>query len=197
MPLTLELLTPPVIEPVTVQEASRHCRVDEDIPDYFLIEGFITASRQSIEEYLRRQLLTATWKYSLDRFPNLIKLPRPPAQSVTMIEYIDENEQLQTLDPSQYQVDVASEPARVMVAKGQSWPSTSFEVFNKVQITYVAGWTNPTLIPPPIRLGVSMLVGDLYEHREARLDMGSGLTAIEQNETYDRLLWFYRILSDL
>ena len=195
MPLTLELLTPPSSEPVTIEEVTRHLRVDEVVSDYELLEAYITMARTSIEEYLRWQLLTATWKLSLDRFPNLIRVPRPPLQSVTTIEYIDTQDTLQTLDAAEYQVDSASQPGRIMVARGKTWPTVAHATFNAVQITYQAGHTAIANIPPPIRLCLMMLAGDFYEHREAALDIGGGLQRIDKNMTYVHMLAMYRIIE--
>ena len=195
MPLTLELLTPPVEEPVTVEEVVKHVRIDEVSSEYNLLESYITMARESVEIYLRRQLLTATWRLSLDTFPNLIRVPRPPLQSVTTIEYQDAQNVQQTLPATEYQVDTASEPGRIMVARGRTWPTTASETFNAVQITYVAGATTAAGVSAAIRLALMMLVGDFYEHREAQLDTGFALQRIEQNVRYGQLKGLHRVLD--
>ena len=46
----------PVIEPVTLQEAKQHCRVDCDADDE-LICGYITAAREWAESFLNKPLV--------------------------------------------------------------------------------------------------------------------------------------------
>jgi hypothetical protein len=45
---SLSLITPPVLEPISVQEAKEHCRVDLTDEDA-LIDGYVQAARMHIE----------------------------------------------------------------------------------------------------------------------------------------------------
>lgn len=95
----------------------------------------------------------------------MIRLPRPPLQSVTSVAYIDTNGQQQTLDSSLYLVDSISEPARLSPAYGQVWPAAQAQI-NAVTITFVAGWTTGTM-PNTVKHAMKLLVNHWYEHREA------------------------------
>ncbi len=66
--MALTLFTPPTAEPVSLEEAKRHLRVDGNDEDVDIL-GLITAAREQAERHTRRQLLTATWDLKLDRFP--------------------------------------------------------------------------------------------------------------------------------
>lgn len=70
----LTLITPPAAEPVTVADAKLDLRVTLSDDDA-LISALITAARQYAEKYTRRQLVTATWLYSLDAFRSAIYGP--------------------------------------------------------------------------------------------------------------------------
>lgn len=64
----LRLITPPAVEPVTLAEAKAHLRVS--IPDDdTLIAVLISAARQNAENYMNRQIITATWEVTFDAFP--------------------------------------------------------------------------------------------------------------------------------
>ncbi len=132
--------------------------------------------------------MTAIWKLYLDAFPAQIRLPRPPVASITSIEYLDTDGNLQTLATTVYQSDLISEPPRIMLAEGQNWPSTQSGTYNVVTVTYVAGYTDAASVPAAFKTAIKMWAGDLYEHREARLDLGGSLRVIEDNPTVMRLL---------
>lgn len=165
----LQLITPPALEPVTLQAAKTHCRVvisDDDA----LLTTLIAAARRKFEEATYRQLLTAKWKLSIDRFPpgrGLILLPRPPLQSVTEIRYTAISGVSTVLDPARYQVSGSREPARIIPAPGQIWPIVAWQTADAVQITYTAGYgAIASDVPELIVAGIKLLIGAWYEHRE-------------------------------
>src|SRR4051812_21902860 len=115
MPIGLRQTVAPVAEPVLLAEAKQHLRVDGAYDDA-LINRLIGSAREYAERETRRQLLTSTYKLTLDYFPGrcwtltnealprekaweygryfhdrAILLPRPPLQSVTSIVYTDAN----------------------------------------------------------------------------------------------------------
>ncbi len=69
----LVLFTAPATEPVTTAEAKTHLRVDTSDDDT-LIGTLITVARRRVENDSRHQLVTATWDYTLDRFPECDEL---------------------------------------------------------------------------------------------------------------------------
>jgi hypothetical protein len=75
----LKLKTGPASEPVTLQEAKDHLRVDLDDEDS-VIEGFIKAARTDCENLQNRAYISQTWELWLDEWPDedYIVLPRPP-----------------------------------------------------------------------------------------------------------------------
>jgi hypothetical protein len=88
-----------------------------------------------------------------------------------------------------------SEPARIRLADGQTWPSLQSDRINAIQITYVAGYASAYQVPAGIRHAIKLLAGDLYENREGQLQLGGGLSRVEENPTLARLLWKFRLLE--
>ena len=163
MPTTL--VTEPAIEPVTLEEAKAHLRVDADITDDdILIASLITAARADCENTLKRSLMTQTWELVLDCFASEIALSMPPVQSVTSVTYVDVNGATQTLAPSSYVLDKDSEPARLVAAAGVSWPALGTGI-NRVRIRYVAGYATIQKVPEPIKLWLKMRIGTAYDTR--------------------------------
>lgn len=189
----LSLVTGPAVEPLTLQEAKAHLRITESDEDAW-IENLIKAVRQRAENATNRQLVTATWKLVLDAFPTRwrvtaerymkdglgtqwgaeITIPKTPLQSITTIDYIDEDGNSQTLAASEYVVSTDREPAVVRRAFGKDWPSTRLQP-DAVEITFVAGYgaTGET-VPDLLKSGMLLTLGHLYENRE---DVIAGTTA--------------------
>ena len=135
--MALKLVTPPVGEPVSLDEAKQHLRVSITDDDS-LVSLMIQAAREDCESVMRRQILKATWLFTLDNFPisgmlrsdpmtvparkRMIEIPMPTLQSVTQIQYVALNGTLTTLDPSTYIVDAISEPGRIMPLPYGFWP---------------------------------------------------------------------------
>lgn len=186
----------PTLEPMTLQEAKDHLKVDTTDEDS-LIEPLITAVRQHVEGrdgWLGRALLTQTWEWRLDRFPtgrswkDALRVPLPPLQSVTSIQYVDTAGATQTWSPSLYNVSTYSQPGRIAPAFGQVFPSTQ-TVIDAVTVTFVAGYgANPEDIPGPILAALKLMIGDLYCNRDTRLRQGT-----IDNPTVARLLMPHRI----
>lgn len=153
------LITAATSEPVLLDEAKQHAKIEfED--ENKLIESWISEARQIAERTTRRQLLTATWRLYMDSFPTIgtrsryhedtsIVIPRPPLQSVTNIQYVDTAAATQTLSSSVYTVETTTEPGRIHLAYGQSWPATR-SVKSACWVNYVAGYTAAALIPAAI-----------------------------------------------
>jgi uncharacterized phiE125 gp8 family phage protein len=113
--MAIVLVTAPVVEPVSRAEAKVHCRIDADMTDDdTLVDGYITAARQWVEERTRRALITQTWDLWQDGWPDgdTFTLPMAPLQSVTHIKYVDEDDATATWAASNYVVDTYSEPGR-------------------------------------------------------------------------------------
>ena len=160
--LNLKLITPPVVEPVTLAIAKQHVRCDFSDDDT-LIPVYITAARQMAEKYTRRAFFNQTWQLSLDQFPIFacsstlpirsrenwpfyssywdgitIRLPRPTCVSVISITYIDLTGTTQTLPSDSYYVDTTSEPARGR-ARPRHLLALYSDVFTGIRADYVCG----------------------------------------------------------
>lgn len=160
--------TAPSVEPLSASEAKSHIRVDISDDDT-LIGTYIKAARQDRENFTRRAFVSQTWDLYLDAFPgsSVIELPKPPLQSVTHIKYTDEDGNETEFSSDSYQVDIYSEPGRIMLKSGYSWPSDTLQVMNGVQIRFVCGYGDAgSDVPENFRRAIALIVGSLYENRE-------------------------------
>jgi uncharacterized phiE125 gp8 family phage protein len=206
--MSLIVITAPTSEPVSVADAklSPSFRVSvatDDTP----IGALITAARELGEAITKRAFMPTTFEYVLDEFPFGLRgylrryeivLPCPPLVSVTSIKYIDANGTEQTLSPSVYTVltypDVSgqSEPGKVFLASGQSWPSIK-DVPDAVRIRYVAGYATAAAVPGPIKTWITMRAGTMYDNPQA-IVVGATVEKI-QRDFIDGLLDPYRVIS--
>lgn len=189
--MSLKLIAGPIEEPITLDEAKAHLRVDSDLTaDDGLIGALIVAARQGAEHQTGRALMPQTWELALDCFESEIRLPKPPFASVSSVKYLDVNGVLQTLDPSAYIADSYSEPSRLMPAYGTSWPSIRRQA-NAVLIRFDAGYANAGAVPQQIKQWMLLQIGAMYENRESV----AAVSSIVEMPFADRLLDAYRIWS--
>lgn len=131
------------------------------------------------------------WNYS-----QMIKLWRPPCVAVQKIVYTDTSGALQTINvynsisnPGGFQLDVATEPARVFPAPGGYWPPTLY-VPNAVQIFFTAGYsTDAAGVPLTIKTAIKQLVSYWYDNRSASSDV----RLTEAPMAVEMLLTSYRV----
>jgi uncharacterized phiE125 gp8 family phage protein len=140
--MPLKLITPPSIYPITEDEAQEHLRMSDDelIAQPNLMGRLIAGAVQFTEEYTWRSLITQAWDYYLDTWPaeRFIRLPKPPLQEVTGVYYtpLDDDEQ----EFTGFSVDTVSEPGRIVLDYGESWPSDTLETVNGIRIEFVCGF---------------------------------------------------------
>lgn len=182
------LLTPPSVEPISLDVAKNHLRLEDDFSaDNDKVTRLIRSARAWTEEYLRRALCAQQWRLTLDRFPTwadadgplwwlfrrgIIELLKPPIRSIDLVTYIDTNGVSQTLvQGTDFIADVQGSNCRLEPVYGSFWPITQFRIAT-VQIDHTSGYTGSdgdpdNAIPEPIKTAMLLMVGAFYENREA------------------------------
>lgn len=201
--MPLELVTPPATEPVTLSDAKLHLKVDTTDDDA-LITSLITAARARAEWHTGRAFITQSWTLWLDAWPgasaddNLppalsatppvpIAIPLPPLQSVGSITTYAMDDSTSVMSTSQYQVDTASNPARVALKIGVT-PPVNLRAMNAIAIAFTAGYGSAASdVPDAIKRAILMIVADLYANR--------GDAAVETSAAALATLAPYRILN--
>lgn len=186
--MSLNLITAASADPVSLDEAKAHLRVDGAAED-LLIGSLIKSVTGYIDGkygFLARSLMTQTWELRIDAFEREIKLPLPPLQSVASIKYTDVNGAEQTIDPSVYRV-LTGDKSTVLLAFNQCWPAPRQEA-EAVRIRFVSGYGTAADVPAPIKAALLLHIGTLYRDREA-----TGQAQVELPMAYGSLLAPYRI----
>ncbi len=175
--MPLKLVTPPVAEPIDVEEAKTHLRILESFVDENeYIEGLISVARETAERKTWRALMPQSWEYYLDDFPpanasgdQTIRIPLPPLTAISAITYVDPSGTPQTFSAASYKVDLVSEPGRVRPANGVSWPATSGDM-NNVKISFTCGYADAAHVPVGILHAMKIFIGHIFENRELLMD---------------------------
>lgn len=182
----LKLITAPLHMPITLAEAKAHMRVDGTADDA-LIAGLIGSAVEAAQNITRRQLVTATYDYTLPGFPAatrgnplaVLELPAPPLQAVTGVYYVDGTGAEQQLPCGSYVVDSYSLVPGLSPVVGTPWPAAR-DGANAVRVRFTCGWAMDATVSPPawtgpdsIKAWLLMRVATMYEQREA-VAVGSG-----------------------
>ena len=163
--MNVRVITPPAIEPVIMQQARDHLRVDhsEDDP---VIADMLMAARVYCEAVTWRAFITQTIELYLAGFPRVIQAPRPRLQTVTSIKYMDVDGNEQTVDAGQYEVEAKGEPGSICLKSGNTWPAVQVGHPQPVTVRFVAGYGDTAdTVPAPVRAAILIKLTDLYEMR--------------------------------
>jgi uncharacterized phiE125 gp8 family phage protein len=169
--MTLQILTPPVSEPVTVAEARATLRVTDTVEDV-LISRLISAARQRIERSLSLGVIAANYRETVDRWgarrqgSGAYRLRMGPLISVSAIRVADPLGNFLVIDPSLYRVQVATRPGQIApVAAGL--PEAGL-ASGGLQIDYRCGFGESAAdVPEPLRQAILALVAHGFENRDA------------------------------
>jgi uncharacterized phiE125 gp8 family phage protein len=173
----------PINEPVSLDEAKKFMRILENDDDT-LIESMIIGAREYAENYTNRQLMTATYELYLSDFIQDFKMPKNPIQSITSIEYMDEDGNYQVLDSSLYYLYGDNDISKIHFEDFEDHK----EHKKAIKITFVAGYTT---VPSSIIAYIKVLVSTMYENREQYIIGVSAET--NANPMINKLLDMYRV----
>lgn len=182
----------PVDEPITLQEAQIHCRIDSDnTAEDGLLLSYIAAARRLAEAETNRALVSQAWRLDLEAFPAAeMDLPMPPLQSVQSITYLDVDGVRQTLAPADYVAFTTGLVGLVMPAYGKSWPDCR-RFRGSVQVDFTAGYGGPGDVPEAIKIWMLRHIAYWYQNRESAM-VGKLVTALPYS---DAMLDPYRVRS--
>ena len=172
----------PTVDLVTLDEVKARLRITDSDQDDVII-GLIDAVTAHMDGYsgiLGRCLLNQTWRQDFRFWPaGSICLPFPDVSSVT-VTYFDADNAEQTLASSRYELLENARGSFVHFLDAFTAPTLYDDRSDAVQVTMVAGYgVTAASVPASIRTAAILMIGHLYEHREAstmdsleRLPMG-------------------------
>ena len=187
----------PATEPVTLEEAKLHLRVDHTDDETLIENIIIPAASRYCEAYTARQFVTGTFVLTMDAFPDVFYMPKPSLLTVTSITYLDSAGDSQPLSTDVYTVDIARVKGRIVRAFAQVWPVTQAAI-NAVTVTFTAGFGAAGAVPDQAKSAILMYCSDLYEHRSSGTEFttsGRGVGQVMPNPTANAMLDTIRVID--
>ena len=193
-------------------------------PEDSLVTDIITASREWVEGYLRRQIMPATWDLYLQDWPgsfnqgrernrafyngynnhnyNLqalaIILPFGNLISVDSFKYKDCNgTETALVENTDYIVQKNGEfYGKLILPYGRLWPVTVLYPSNPITITFTCGWATAADVPRSIKSAIKMICADLYQNREAQI-LEQSRALYQPNLTMEKIIYPMRLWGEL
>lgn len=168
--------------PVSLETVKSFLRVDGTAEDD-LITSLILAATEKGEELSRRAFLTQTRTQVFDEWPDdlILKLWRPPLQSVMSVAYVDSDNVAHTW--TDFVVDTRSAQGRIIF---NTLPGDALQVSGAITVTYVCGYGAEADIPERIKTAILQLVAYWHESRE----LGNVPASIKAAFVGERVVWF-------
>ncbi len=165
----------PATEPVTLAETKAFLRITHD-DDNARIADMITSARVLAEQWLRKSLLTQSWKLGIEgNISGSLRLLMNPIQAITSVTTFDAALAATVISPSQYALSTAKDKL-VMLDTLHGY---------RTEIIYVAGYGTASDVPKPIKLGI-------LQHVASMVDGSIGLAPIP-----DSVLQYYMPFREL
>ncbi|SDQ88883.1 head-tail connector protein [Pseudovibrio sp. Tun.PSC04-5.I4] len=162
--MTAILTVPPALEPVSLAQAHAQLRVSHTHEDD-LVTRLIKSAREHVETITRRALIHQEWRVLLDTAPadRLIRLPVAPVAEVLRVYVYDREGNQRLLSASDYQTDLAGNPARLRFKAGAIG---CLRDLNGIEVDFKAGYgAGASAVPAGLQTAILMLMGFWYERR--------------------------------
>lgn len=186
MRYALKIINPAVNYPVESGDMLKFLRIDCSDPamagEAAFVDDLIGAATSMLEELSGRAFITQTLElrlapsvkrsivagvsgYSYESLPDIIKLWRPPCQSVTSVYAVDLAGATHLQAASNYSFNIYTEPAEIQTSEtGNGW---EYYVGGYYKIQYICGYGNTIdKVPPQIRNAIRLTVAQWYASRE-------------------------------
>ena len=167
----LKIFTAPDTEPVTLDEALTQCHADAGIEDAWFT-ATIRAAREAAETFQRRAYITQVWDLSFDGKPDLpIYIPRSPIISVDSIDVYDDENVKTECDLSDFFIDLDTDPARITLNRGGSWPAVQMREMSAVKIRFTAGYgAAASTVPASVKDAILLYVTHNCNNRAGEVE---------------------------
>lgn len=197
------LITPPALEPLSKEEAKKHCLVDHDEDDGYLT-ALISVASEKLRMECSRAFITESWEIYPPCFPRAdwISLPLGNLQNVTSFNWTDTAGTMSSWSVSgsnlvesgitRAHIDTKSLRGRIVLAYNQYWPVTVLKTANPITIGFDCGYGDASAVPALLKHAMLLLIEQWYKNRDVAV-VGKSVTMIELPQAVDSLISNYRL----
>ncbi|MCX2695990.1 head-tail connector protein [Ochrobactrum chromiisoli] len=160
--MTMFLVTPPVLEPVTVADARAFLRISTDSEDDIL-RRIIKTARELVKADTGLALIDQTWRLRVDRWPRSGRLAlfKYPVKAVTAVVAYRCDGTAISMEPEEFMLQHGRRPQRVYMAQ---YPDA--QSFCGLEVDFIAGFGETGVeVPDALKQAILTLSAHLYENR--------------------------------
>ena len=160
-------ITPPTLEPVSLERAKLFLRVEHDLEDD-LIKDMIQAARLAVENYTGSSLITRERRvYIYPSCLSLFSLSHRPIQSIQSLNIIRRDGTVVALLSEQYSVNLRANPSQIKITD----PAILKGNDSHIEIDIIAGYgLSGTDIPTPFIQAMLLMIAQFYERQGTAKD---------------------------
>lgn len=162
---TYVVITPPATTPITLATAKAYLKITTTDDDA-LITALITATTDFAEKFMKKDLITKTWKtFRDDFFFDEIILRRSPLQTVDRFEYLVATV-LTPVPAEDFYNTVETDYSRIALVDGKQFPTDGDVRLQNIEIDFKTGFGDSEAdIPEDIKTALLAHIAMLYENR--------------------------------
>lgn len=150
-------------EPVSLDLAKAHCRIDTSDEDDLIEQVYVPAARQTVEQYTGVTIRQTAMVDTLGRWSSYaIRLSRYPAFDLGSLATIDHDRSETPVDIDEYGATIENNCQGSYLVTKKALPSAL-----AYRVEYTAGYPDGQ-VPPNLILAILEFTGDGYENREAQ-----------------------------
>jgi uncharacterized phiE125 gp8 family phage protein len=177
----LSVISGPSEEPVSLDRAKTHLRVDHDVEDD-LIQAWIVAAREITETHTDRRWIAQTLRLTLADWPcewiggayGAVCFPVSPVSSVDTVAYYATDGTLTELDGDAGDWQEFLDHAPPLIAPppvNNFWPVVQTGRLGAVRIEFTAGYADADAVPEQVKAAMLLCLGYWYENRGDGMDL--------------------------
>lgn len=163
--MSLTLMTAPASEPVSLEQARLHLRLDQTQEDT-LLTSLITAARMLVESQTARALITQHWQtIAKTSAAHTLALPLSPVQAVASVFAREDGNETE-LAASEWRLE------------GDVLHFTNHGEGQQMRIMFRAGYgDDATSVPAPLRQAILQMTAHWFENRGESFSRGTAMPA--------------------
>ncbi|PYE88386.1 head-tail connector protein [Phyllobacterium leguminum] len=187
--MTMHLITPPAVEPVTLADARAFLKISSTSEDA-LLSQLIRTAREVVEAQTGLALINQTWRLHLDRWPRSgrVALFRYPVREVVEVTAYAPDGTPVIIGANERHLHQGSRPQRLYLSQRSGSPS-----LGGLEIDFIAGFGETGAdVPDALKHAILTLTAHFYEFRGA---FDGEAQPVSFPPAFDRLVEIWRRVS--